>query len=127
MKQQITKMKNHVRENKKIYIAVGIGIVVGTVGAVALKDSPTMVSIKEIMTFKWHSPTTVQIIIPALGDPGNVVQCIETGTFYASQGQVARDFGVSATNVGNHLHGKIEDIEGFHFKVVGKAGHPLAG
>lgn len=66
------------------------------------------------------------IIIAALGDPGNVVKCLETGEHYASQGQAARNLGVNVARISEHLGGKLENVKGKHFEVLGKAGHPLA-
>jgi len=126
---QRAKIKDHFRENKNVYIAAGVGVLVGAAGCVFLKDSSTLVSIRETLNFKWKSPTTnvVQLIIPPLGDAGNVVQCVETGTIYASQGQAARELGVRATDVSKHMHGVQEHVAGLHLKLLGKAGEPLAG
>lgn len=127
MNERIEKVKKHVKENRKVYIAAIAGVAVGAVGVIVLKDTPTMVSIKETLNFKWRSPTTNNVIVfPALGDPGNVVQVVETGTIYASQGQAARELGVSATEISQHLNGKNPDVRGKHLKVLGKAGQPLA-
>lgn len=129
MKYRVAKIKKHFRDNKGTYIGVGAGIVVGAASAVVLMNRATMISNKEVLNFKWQSPTTnvLQLILPALGDPGNVVQCVETGSIYASQGQAAKELGVSATDVSNHLHGKNPHLNGLHLKVLGKAGQPLAG
>jgi hypothetical protein len=123
------KIKGHLREHKEAYIAAGAGVAVGAVTVLVLRDSSALVSVKEILNVKYKSPTSViaQLIIPALGDPGNVVQAIETGTIYASQNQVARDLGVDPARISEHLSGKLENVKGIHLKIIGKAGHPLAG
>lgn len=127
MNERIEKIKKHIKENRKVYVAAIAGAAIGAVGVIVLKDTPTMVSIKETLNFKWRSPTTNNVIVfPALGDPGNVVQVVETGTIYASQGQAARELGVSATEISQHLNGKNPDVKGKHLKVLGKAGQPLA-
>ena len=126
---RVTKIKKHFSDHNEAYIAGGVGILIGFATAVVLKDRATMISNKELLNVKVNSPTTniLQLILPALGDPGNVVQCIETGSIYASQGQAAKELGVSATDVSNHLHGKNPHLNGLHLKVLGKAGQPLAG
>jgi len=129
MGKRIDRVKKHFADNKGAYIAGGVGILVGAATAVVLKDRATMISNKETLNFKWQSPTTniLQLILPALGDPGNVVQCVETGTIYASQGQAARELGSTASTVSKHLAGLVPDVKGSHLKVIGKAGEALAG
>jgi hypothetical protein len=130
MNARIEKIKKHFSENYKIYIVGGTCLVVGVIGGV-LASRKGAEMIVDAYKLQINSPTTnnilTQFILPALGDPGNVVQCLETGTTYASQGQAARELGVSATNIGNHLHGKISDINGLHLTVLGKAGQPISG
>lgn len=128
MNEKLGKIKKHVKDNRKVYIAAVAGVAVGAVGVLVLKDTPTLVSIKETLNFKWRSPTTNNVIVfPALGDPGNVVQVVETGTIYASQGQAARELGVDPAVISNHINGKLPNVKGKHLKVLGKAGQPLAG
>jgi len=122
------KTRTHFRENKKVY-AVGAGCLAGgVVGTLIFKSDSPLVSVKEITLFgmKWHSPTSVQIVLPALGDPGNVVQCLETLDTYPSQGEAARKLGASAARVSDHLTGKIPHVNGYHLQILGKAGHPIA-
>jgi hypothetical protein len=71
----------------------------------------------------WDSPYVrhASVDIKALGDPGNIIQDVVTGTIYASQNQAARELGVSKTAVFNHLHGKTSQVAGHKLTVVGKA------
>ena len=123
--QTFEKIKDHVSRHKTTYIAGGVCFVLGAATAVVLKDKSSLVSVREYFNMKWHSPTTNQFIMPALGHPGNVVQCIETGTVYASQGQLARELGVDPWVVSNHLKGLLPDVKGFHLNILGKAGEPI--
>lgn len=125
MNERIEKIKTHFKENKKVYIGTSIGFVVGGVGVLLSNNTPTMVKVQEIMNIKYKSPTIVQLILAALGDPGNVVQCDETGTIYASQGQAAKELGVSPAMVSKHLNGNAEHVGGKHLKKLGKAGQPI--
>jgi hypothetical protein len=129
IKEPVEKVKTHVREHKEAYIAGSVGVLAGAAGVLIFRDSSALVSFKETMNLKYKSPTSIiaQFIIPALGDPGNVVQSVETGTVYASQGQAARELGVDPSVVSRHLKGVLPDVKGAHLKVIGKAGHPLAG
>ena len=113
------------KDNKKIYVYVAAGIIIGATGIVILRD---------VRTFETHmtrvfSPgdnNLIQIYLAPLGDPGNVVQCVETGSTFASQGELARVLDISPSAVSKHLRGSISDLFGKHYTVIGKAGQPLA-
>ena len=127
MNQKIERIKNHLVENKKVYIAAVAGAVMGGIVVLMIikyRRLPSEINVTRILSP--GDENIMKVFINPLGDPGNVVQCVETGTVYASQGQAARELGVTATNIGNHLHGKISDIKGLHFIILGKAGQVLA-
>lgn len=114
---RLERIKQHLQENKKVYL-VGAGCL----GA-GYFLRPQVVNIVDVCNLKYKSPTN-NIIINALGDPGNVVQCVETGTVYASQNQAARELGVAAARISEHLHGKIPHVQGHTFVLIAKAEVP---
>lgn len=118
----ITKIKNHVRDHKVAYISAGVGIVVGaSIATIVLKKPDIQVApkIQQILSYK---PTaTLEVHIEALGDPGNVIQDLTTGTIYASQGQAARELGLRASDISKHLAGKSDAVKGHRFVKLGKA------
>ena len=125
MNKKIQKIKSHIKNNRKVYIAAGIGILVGVAGTLALNR----VYFSEIVMTRIWSPgdnNIMKIFINPLGDPGNVVQCIETGTVYASQGQAARELGLDPSTISRHLNGEFPDVKGNHLVVLGKAGQAIA-
>lgn len=131
MNEKIERIKKHIYDNRKVYLAATVGVVVGVVTvlvviAIKSKTESVEVNMTRILSPGDNIENIMNVYIAPLGDPGNVVQCVETGTIYASQGQAARELGVTATNVGNHLHGKISDLNGFHLVILGKAGQILA-
>jgi hypothetical protein len=124
----VEKVKTHLRENKKVYIASGVGLAVGAV-SVFLVMRYKGGSAEIINMPRFWSPgdnNIMKVVINALGDPGNVVQCVETGTIYASQGQAARELGLDAAAISKYLNGKSPHVRGNHFVVLGKAGKILA-
>jgi hypothetical protein len=122
------RVKKHVQEHKEAYLASGVTAVVASTGTALIfaNGSDTQVVSKITNVICWK-PTSVinQIIIAALGDPGNVIQDAVSGMIYASQGEVVRKTGVNPAKLSEHLHGKRDHVNGMQFKVVGKAGHPL--
>ena len=125
----ITKIKTHLQNNKTTYIAVGATAVVcvSVTSAFFLGRQSVLASVEQKITQVGIINKAVnQMIIPPLGDPGNVLQCIETGTIFASQGEAARVLGVAPQAISSHLKGNMPDIVGQHLKVLGKAGQPIA-
>ena len=119
---KLDKIRTHISENRKVYIAAGVGIAVGAgITAVILKKPDTQIApkINQILSYKPNA--TLEVHIEALGDPGNIIQDLTTGTVYASQGQAARELGVNPARISENLAGKIPDVKGHAFKLLGKA------
>lgn len=119
---KLEKIRTHVSENKKAYIAGGVGVVIGVAATtIVLKKSNVEVKpkIQQILSYKPNA--TLEVHIEALGDPGNIIQDMTTGTVYASQGQAARELGVSPSVVSKHLAGSMADAGGHILEKLGKA------
>lgn len=126
MHSRIEKIKNHLQENKKVYIGTGVGLVVGAATTVVIckfraqpADMQVNNKIQQILSYKPQA--TLEVYIEALGDPGNIIQDTTTGTIWASQNQTAKALGVNPARVSEHLAGKIPDINGHVLTKLGKA------
>lgn len=109
---KIESIKNHVREHKKVYViggtvaAVGVAAGVGYIlGARTVpKDVETLVAPSNTINgLAWKPTQTIEVVVEALGDPGNIIQDLTTGTIYASQGEASRALGVSRSAITRHL------------------------
>jgi hypothetical protein len=116
--------KQHLKDHKEEYIVGGVCLVVGCVAGVALANNAEVIQIVDAFKVQICSPTT-NIVIAALGDPGNVVQSLTTKEVWASQAAAARALGVSPAQVAQHLSGKNAHVAGHTLKVLGKAGFPV--
>ena len=120
---RINKIKKHFHDNKKIYAVGSTCLGVGAVlGGVAIVRS-SVVDATVIQGIAYRSPVTqkIDVFVEALGDPGNIIQDVTTGTIYASQNQAARELGVSPARISEHLTGKILDVKGHTLTKLGKA------
>ena len=133
---KIESVKNHVREHKKVYIVGGAVAVVcvaaGAGYAFGVRTTPKNVETlvapsNTIKGLAWKPNQTIEVIVEALGDPGNIVQDLNTGTIYASQGQAARELGVNASRISEHLAGKLPNVKGHKLVKLGKACVPQVG
>jgi len=116
--------KQHLKDNKEAYIVGGTCLVVGCVAGIALANNAEVIQIVDAFKVQIASPTT-NIVIAALGDPGNVVQSLTTKEVWASQGAAARALGVAPARIVEHLAGKIPNVSGHELKILGKAGFPV--
>lgn len=120
---KIQSVKNHFRNNKVTYVACGVTAVVvaGVTYCVVGKPSISIVGIKAFQGIAYKSPQTIEVFVEALGDPGNIIQDLATGTIYASQGQAARELGLNAPDISKHLAGLTNHVKGHRFVKLGKA------
>ena len=130
---KIQTIKNHVRENKKAYLIGGGVLVVGAATGVGYflgvrtvpQSVETMVApSNNINGLAWKPVQTIEVVVEALGDPGNIVQDLTTGTIYASQRQAATALGVHPGRVSDHLNGRTDNVAGHVLQKLGKAAVP---
>lgn len=120
MNKYVQKVIDHVKRNKAVYITGTVCLLSGgALTAIYLKNSNALVQVTQGIAV--NSPVTIDVHIEALGDPGNIIQDLTTGTIYASQGQAARELGVSANRISDHLNGRLKDVAGHTFERLGKA------
>lgn len=114
---RLQKVKTHLKENKKVYLVGGACLVIGALGGLAYSRNKKNI----IAQINYKSPGALNVYIEALGDPGNIVQDTTTGIVYASQGQAAKELGLSAARISEQLAGKRGHVQGHVFEKLGKA------
>lgn len=121
---RIQDTKQHIHENYKVYIAAGVGLVVGAAAVyLAGENQSVTVDSWKIELFKWKSPTTnnVETVLIRRGHPGNVIRCNETGELFASQNRAAQVMNVDPSRLSRHLNGLIDNAGGYTFTNLGDA------
>jgi len=125
------KVKKHIVKHKVAYVAGSTGITclfIGGVGGVALSgtDMKQVVRVKQFMGIAYKCTQTANtIIIQAKGDPGDVVMRLSDGEKWASKSELARDLGINRNLVTKYFAGKIPNLLGNQYEVIGKAGHAI--
>lgn len=109
------KVKEHFKKYGKLYLGVGIGVVVG--GLVFNKE----IVITIIKNKGNNNINTVTTNLARRGHPGNIVKCLETGEVFASQNRAAEALGLSKSAVSDQLRGIINDAKGYTFETLGEA------
>ena len=118
MNQRVAKIKSHLKENKKVYIAATVGVVVGAVSVLVFKKSniQTTQRATNAALINWK-PKVIQeqitiLDLPARGHRGYTILNTTTKEIYASGNEAASSLGVSRTTVARHLKGLCDDIHG---------------
>jgi hypothetical protein len=130
MKERIEKIKQHIRDNREIYIAAGAGLVAGA-GITLLITRGRHAGIQGVpgtaensvfvRPFNFLSPNTILTVFEreGRGHPGYIIQCLETGETFPSQVQAANVMNIPETLLSAHLRGKFPDVDGLHFERLG--------
>jgi hypothetical protein len=123
MNGRIEKIKTHLSENKVTYLSCGATAVVTGLMVYVYKGKIDNVLVQNKITqvLSWKPNATIEVYVEALGDPGNIIQDLTTGSVYASQGQAARELGLSAPTISKHLNGKTTHVKGHIFERISKA------
>ncbi len=125
MNKRIEKIKNHVSENKVVYIASGVSFALGGVSVIVLGKNTEIkqtVDSWKFTVFTWK-PSTINNISATLirrGHPGFAVICKETKEQWSSINHAALANTISVTSLAGHLKGKFENAGGLHYEILGE-------
>lgn len=130
--ESIRNAKQHVEKYQVVYATIGGSAITlvavklfGRPQVIVKGDSgfPSLINNNTVAPVMQNVVNT--IVLPALGDPGDVVQNLRTLETYASKSEMARHLNIPRRMVARYFAGEIPDLLGDQFKVVGKAGHPI--
>jgi len=122
MKDNLTKIKNHIKEHKKEYL-IGVAGIAGIIVTYFVASNRKEVNALKIAMAKGWKPQSTFIDIkyetPRTGRPGDIVRCKETGQIWPSIKDTANEIGVAPTTLGQHLNNRFkhwQDINGYHYE-----------
>ena len=139
MNTRFERVKHHIQDNKRSYLAFGGGVIFAAGTMLVMRRSSISLALRETAgpalrgtgensVFSFVSPTTiagkttinVSQIVDAhrQGAPSWVVRCIETGETFVSQRQAALAKGLSESRLSTHLNGITENLDGLHFERI---------
>lgn len=113
------KVKQHLKDNKKVYLGVSAGLAAGyLLRGMSSPDVVQMFNGTDNIGMIVNKSKNVDVVIKYLNQrnyPANPVRCIETLEEWASQAEAAVAKGISETNLSQHLNGKYSHANGLHF------------
>lgn len=125
MDQWIDKIKQHVRENKKVYI-VGISsagityLVMRGVASQPIGRDTVVTAERDIVVLGKRAVMNNVSFISAnrQGPPSWVIRCIETGEIFSSQSAAAREMGLQRGHISQHLNSMRDHVQNYHFERI---------
>lgn len=124
---QREKIKQHFRDNKKVYIGTAVGVLVGAASAVLiLKYNNVKVtqqaSQNALVNYKptIHQEQIVMMELPPRGHRGFAILNDKTGEVYGSLRNAAEKIGCSTTVLRDHLNGLHDDVFGNTYTNLGE-------
>jgi hypothetical protein len=119
---RIERIKLHIVENKKVYIAGAAGLTIG-LGIGLYFRRPIIV--ENILAPVFNNKP---VIAPVMNNSSAVnlgghltklVKCLETGEMWETVTEAAKGAGVSLAKMSRHLNGAKEHVDGLHYAIVG--------
>jgi hypothetical protein len=120
MTHNIETMKNHLRDNKKMYIAATIGVVVGAVTVVLLtrsRTSPEIVQKVVQLGFRNEAnPTIINLLERSTAS--KPVHLVGTNLYFNSLSEASRETGHHLSQLSKHINGQLADLNGDVFELL---------
>jgi hypothetical protein len=125
---EIQKLKEHFKKHKRRYLELAGGLGIAGIswtimrgchaGVLRVPDGSDGITVRPLSVLSNRMNVVTLIEANRQGAPSWIVRCKETGEFFSSQLQAAREMGISPANLSSHLNGKFDDVSGFHFERI---------
>lgn len=116
---RLNKIKNHLKNNKKVYIAVGATFVVTAVTTYLLtsrvKVSQSAVNAAVVNWKPTINQEQTTIVVERRGRPGTVVRHDQSGIIYNSETEAAKALEVAISRISDQINGKTKTVNGNTF------------
>lgn len=118
---KMDKIKKHFDENKKVYVGVGVGLVVGAaVATVAFRNNPEVAQkINQVAIGYRNNQVLVNFVENST--PSRPVHLKGTNQYFNSLNEAARETGHSLSRISKNVNGHIPDVNGDVFVDAAKA------
>jgi predicted PurR-regulated permease PerM len=124
MNERVDRIKKHFKENKKVYIGVTAGLVVGVVAGVFITthtNSGTQLvqKINQIGFRNEANPVIIQLV--ELSTPSKPVHLVGTDQFFNSIHDASRKTGHTVNQISRQVNGITKDVNGDMFEFLESA------
>jgi hypothetical protein len=120
---KLDKFKKHLKDNRAVYIALGVGVAIGTVATLVIfKRDAIVITINDSfnITNRATKTNTVVTNLTRQGHPGFKVRCNETGVVFPSIHNAAKSMDMNPSQLSQHLQGKLPHVKDKTFTKLGE-------
>lgn len=134
------KVKQHLKDNKKFYIGLGIGVCIAGITYAIMRGRHVRLPMQSHLLgtsthaipptgnkgfifceSSFHKSTLNLVNVmerEGRGHPGYLTRCVETGLTYLTQTEAALANGIHPTRMSDHLNGRLSHVGGLHFERI---------
>jgi hypothetical protein len=125
MNARIVKVKNHVKDNSKVYIGTAVGVVVGAAVSVIVigrSDTGTEIVQKIVQIgLKNERANNVVVNLVERSTASKPVHLVGTNLYFNSLSEAARETGHHLRDISKVVNGHMDDIKGDVFEFLERA------
>lgn len=114
-------IKTHLSENKKTYVGVGVGVLVGAAAATVALHNKTEVAQKINLVAVGYKNNQVLVNFVERSTPSKPVHLKGTNLYFDSLSDAARKTGHHLSMISKNVNGHIPDVKGDVFVLLDKA------
>ena len=116
---KFNKVKTHLSENKKTYVGIGIGMVIGATAATAIFYNKPEVTQKINQVAVGYKNNQVLVNFVERSTPSKPVHLKGTNLYFNSLNEAARKTGHHLSMISKNVNGHIPDVKGDVFELLG--------
>ena len=127
---KIDKIKTHLKEHKKFYVGLGVGVGIAGITCYIMRDFSrsqridrgiAVVANRGISVVADRSVVTNNVSFISSrhqGPPSWIVRCVETNEVFLSQRSAAENMRLAQAEISQHLNGKMNHVRGYTFERI---------
>jgi hypothetical protein len=115
------KVKQHLKDNKKIYLAMSGSVVFAGISCFIVRGIASQRIDRGISVVADRSVVTNNVSLISSrrqGAPSWVIRCLETGKILSSQLSAAKEMELPASEISKQLNGIMDHVRGYHFERI---------
>jgi hypothetical protein len=118
---KVQKIKQHIKDNKKVYIASAGCLAVGVIGGILISTrsnsgTQIMQTVNQIGFRNTANPTIINLVENST--PSKPVHLVGTDLYFNSLNDCAKKTGHHLSQLSKHINGKLPDLNGDVFELL---------
>lgn len=124
------RVKTHLEEYKQLYISIGISLSIAGITYLIVRNTSQCIKganygvLTQGANYGVLGDNNIVNYVSYIsserkGPPSWIIKCLDTGEIFESQKEAAKALGISSSKLSEHLTGKRNNAQGYHFVRLG--------